>query len=212
MGADSTIKALQNTDLRQYQILHFSTHSIFDNDYPERSGIVLSAASGPPDKAGRFDYFSLKDVYNLPAPLDLVVLSACSTGLGKNVRGEGLIGMTRGFMYAGAASVMSSLWEVDDEATAELMRHAYDAMLREGKTPAAALRAAQNTIRRQAGWQSPYYWAAFTLQGQYRRAITPAPPSSFPTTLTLAVLAALFATLGIFYLIRYRFKANKGLN
>lgn len=100
-----------------------------------------------------------------------MVLSACRTGLGKDVRGEGLIGITRGFMYAGASSVVASLWKVDDEATAELMKRFYGNMLQHGMTPAAALRAAQNSIRQQKRWSSPYYWAAFTIQGDYRGVI-----------------------------------------
>ena len=103
---------------------------------------------------------------NLPA--DLVVLSACNTGLGKRVKGEGLIGLTRGFMYAGTASVMASLWKVDDEATSELMGHFYRVMLKEGRSPAAALREAQLFIWRQKHWSAPYYWAGFVLQGEYQ--------------------------------------------
>ncbi len=116
----------------------------------------------------------MQDVYNLRAPVDLVVLSACRTALGKEVRGEGLIGLTRGFMYAGASSVVASLWKVNDEATAELMKRFYENVLKRGMTPAAALREAQNSIRREPQWRSPRYWAAFTLQGEYRRVIAPA--------------------------------------
>lgn len=96
------------------------------------------------------------------------MLSACNSGLGKDVRGEGLVGLTRGFMYAGAASVVASLWRVDDEATAELMSHFYEALLTEGLRPPAALRQAQFAMWRQRRWRSPYFWAAFTLQGEYR--------------------------------------------
>ena len=119
-------------------------------------------------------FVGLQDIYGLRAPVDLVVLSACQTALGKDVRGEGLLGLTRGFMYAGASSVVASLWKVDDEATAELMRQFYTNMLRKGMTPADALRAAQNSIRQRPEWQAPYYWAGFTLQGEYRQVIKPA--------------------------------------
>ena len=105
--------------------------------------------------------------------------------------------MTRGFMYAGAASVMSSFWEVDDEATTELMKRVYDAMLREGQTPAAALRSSQNAIRAQKGWQAPYYWAAFTVQGQYRRAFAPPPAASRFTRQAVIGLALLALLLSI---------------
>ena len=91
-----------------------------------------------------------------------------SDGLGKEIKGEGLVGLTRGFMYAGAARVVVSLWSVNDKATADLMRRFYQKMLKQGEGPAAALRAAQVEMWRQKQWQSPYYWAAFTMQGEGR--------------------------------------------
>ena len=116
-------------------------------------------------------FVGLREIYELRAPVLLVVLSACQTALGENVRGEGLMGMTRGFMHAGASSVVASLWEVDDRATAELMRLFYANMLQRGMKTGEALRAAQNSIRQRPEWRSPHYWAAFTLQGEYPRAI-----------------------------------------
>ncbi len=112
-------------------------------------------------------FVGLQDIYSLRAPVDLVVLSACQTGLGSDTRGEGLIGLTRGFMYAGATSVVASVWKVEDEATAELMKRFYTEMLKNGKTPSEALRLAQNSIRQEPQWSSPHYWAGFTLQGEY---------------------------------------------
>jgi CHAT domain-containing protein len=97
-----------------------------------------------------------------------VVLSACQTGLGKEIKGEGLNGVMRGFMYAGAARVVVSLWSVNDRATSELMAKFYEKMLKQGARPAAALRAAQVEMWRQKAWQSPYYWAAFTMQGEWQ--------------------------------------------
>jgi CHAT domain-containing protein len=146
----------------------------------------------------------LPDVYGLHAPVQLVVLSACQTALGKNVRGEGLIGLTRGFMYAGASGVVSSLWKVDDEATAELMRQFYFHMLQEGLPPAAALRAAQNNVRQRPEWRSPHYWAAFTLQGDYRHAIKPGPTrGNKKAALTIGItLLALIAFATWWYLRR----------
>ena len=104
-------------------------------------------------------------------PVELVVLSACNTGLGKEVRSEGLIGLTRGFMYAGASGVVASLWKVDDDATAELMKHFYERMFRENLPPSAALREAQLAMWRQGRWRAPYYWAAFVLHGEYREGV-----------------------------------------
>lgn len=172
----ATRERLLSTNLTQYLILHFATHGFLDPDRPEHSGLILSTI----DRDGKEQngFVSLQDIYQLRAPADLVVLSACRTALGKDVRGEGLLGLTRGFMYAGASSVVASLWKVDDEATAELMRQFYTNMLREGMTPAEALRAAQNSVRQNLDWSSPYYWAAFTLQGEHRQVIKPATAAS----------------------------------
>jgi CHAT domain-containing protein len=95
-------------------------------------------------------------------------LSACQTALGKEIKGEGLVGLTRGFMYAGAERVVASLWQVDDQATAELMQYFYRGMLKEKLRPAAALRAAQIEMSKSSRWSSPYYWAGFVIQGEWR--------------------------------------------
>ena len=170
-GFDASRESLESANLTKYAILHFATHGILDPKHPENSGLFLSMVDR--DGKAQNGFFSLQDIYGLHAPVELVVLSACRTGLGKEVRGEGLIGLTRGFMYAGASSVVASLWKVDDEATAELMKRFYANMLQRAMTPAAALRAAQNSIRQEPQWHSPYYWAAFTLQGDYRQLIKP---------------------------------------
>ena len=152
--------------LSEYRIVHFATHGLLNSEHPELSGIILSLV----DEAGRPQegFLQLHEIYNLNLPADLVVLSACQTGLGKEIKGEGLVGLTRGFMYAGAARVTASLWKVDDVATAELMRGFYRGMLAEGLPPASALRAAQVNMWRQKRWRSPYYWAAFVLQGEWK--------------------------------------------
>jgi CHAT domain-containing protein len=114
-------------------------------------------------------FLRLHDIYNLKLPVELVVLSACQTALGKDIKGEGLVGLTRGFMYAGAPRVVASLWKVDDKATAELMKLFYQGMLgKEKLRPAEALRAAQVAMWKQKRWQSPYYWAAFVMQGEWK--------------------------------------------
>jgi CHAT domain-containing protein/Tfp pilus assembly protein PilF len=153
-------------DLSQYRIVHFATHGLLDSKHPELSGLVLSLVDEQGNR--RNGFLDLEDIYNLNLPVDLVVLSACETGLGKVISGEGLVGLTRGFMYAGASRVVASLWKVDDEATAELMERFYRGMLKEGKTPGAALREAQLAMSKQKRWSAPYYWAAFVLQGEWR--------------------------------------------
>jgi CHAT domain-containing protein len=163
---DATREQLLKTDLTQFAILHFATHGKFDPERPQNSGLQLSTI----DRDGKTvnGFVGLQDVYSLRAPVDLVVLSACETGLGEEVRGEGLLGLTRGFMYAGGTSVVASLWQVEDEVTAELMKRFYTELLNNHKPPAEALRAAQNAIRQVPEWSAPHYWAGFTLQGEYR--------------------------------------------
>jgi CHAT domain-containing protein/tetratricopeptide (TPR) repeat protein len=153
-------------DLGQYRYVHFATHGLLDAERPGLSALVLSMV----DEQGkqRDGFLRTNDIYNLKLPVELVVLSACQTGLGKEIKGEGLVGLTRGFMYAGAARVVVSLWSVNDRATAELMTKFYNRMVKLGERPAAALRAAQVEMWKQKKWQSPYYWAAFTLQGEWR--------------------------------------------
>ena len=151
--------------LSQYRYLHFATHGLADTERTELSTIVLSLF----DEQGRPQegFLRAHEVYNLNLPAELVVLSACETGLGKQVKGEGLVSLTRGFMYAGAAREVVSLWSVNDKATAELMTKFYRKILVEGQRPAAALRAAQIEMWRTTQWAAPYYWAAFTLQGEW---------------------------------------------
>jgi CHAT domain-containing protein/tetratricopeptide (TPR) repeat protein len=155
------------TDWRAYGIVHLATHGLLNSTHPELSGLVFSLVdeTGAPQPG----FLRLHEIYNLRLNADLVVLSACQTGLGKEVRGEGLIGLTRGFLHAGATRVIASLWQVNDKATAELMRHFYQELLGEKKqSPAAALRAAQLTLWQQKRWRHPTYWAAFALQGEWK--------------------------------------------
>lgn len=165
VGFRANRETVTSPQLSLYRAVHFATHGILDEVNPERSGVVLSLY----DEQGRFHeegYLRLKDIYDLNLPIDLVVLSACHTGLGKAVKGEGVIGLARGFMYAGTRRVVASLWKVDDDATAELMKRFYQKMLKERMTPAAALRAAQSSMSSHNQWSHPYYWAGFILQGE----------------------------------------------
>lgn len=165
-GFDASLARVTSSELSQYRILHFATHGILDRENPELSAIVLSLVDrqGNPQNG----YLRLHDIYNLNLPADLVVLSACDTGLGKEFKGEGLVGLTRGFMYAGALRVMASLWKVEDEPTAKLMKLFYQGMLKDKLSAAAALRQAQIALWQDAQWHAPYFWAAFTLQGEWK--------------------------------------------
>ncbi|HKQ79176.1 MAG TPA: CHAT domain-containing tetratricopeptide repeat protein [Blastocatellia bacterium] len=156
---------VMNSDLDEYRIVHFATHGLLNSRHPELSGIVLSLV----DEQGRAQegFLRAHEIYNLKLNADLVVLSACSTALGKEIRGEGLAGLTRGFMYAGSPRVIASLWNVRDEATAVLMKRFYQNLLTGKSSPAAALRQAQVSMWQEPRWQAPYYWAGFTLQGEW---------------------------------------------
>jgi CHAT domain-containing protein/tetratricopeptide (TPR) repeat protein len=152
-------------DLSQYRYLHFATHGIINSQYPELSGIVLSLIDEDGNQQSGF--LRGHEVYNLHLPAELVVLSSCQTGLGKNIRGEGVVGLTRSFMYAGAARVMVSLWAVNDKSTAILMAQFYrDLLGARHQTPASALRSAQLSMLKDKQFNAPYYWAAFILQGE----------------------------------------------
>jgi CHAT domain-containing protein/tetratricopeptide (TPR) repeat protein len=158
--------AAMSAELAGYRIVHFATHGVFDNENPGLSGVALSMF----DEQGRPQdgFLRLHDIYGLNLPVELVVLSACNTALGRPVRGEGLVGVVRGFMYAGARRVLASLWKVDDEATGEMMGRFYREMLQRHHSPAAALREAQLSMWQQNRWRPPYYWAAFVLQGEWQ--------------------------------------------
>jgi CHAT domain-containing protein len=165
LGFDANRDAAMTARFADYRIVHFAAHGIVDDVHPELSGIVLSLF----DRKGKGQdgFLRLHDIYNLKIPADLVVLSACSTGLGKDIVGEGFIGLVRGFMYAGSRRVVASLWEVDDEATSQLMTRFYRYMFDKKLAPAAALRAAQLDFMKNTRWKAPFYWAGFVLQGDW---------------------------------------------
>jgi CHAT domain-containing protein/Tfp pilus assembly protein PilF len=152
--------------LRDFRYIHFATHGIFDATRPELSGLVLSRldATGQPQEG----FLGLRDLYDLDLAADLVVLSGCQTALGKEIRGEGLLGLTRGFLYAGAPRVVASLWWIDDRATAMLMERFYRGLWTEGLRPAAALRQARLALAAEHRFRDPFYWGAFVLQGDWQ--------------------------------------------
>jgi CHAT domain-containing protein/lipopolysaccharide biosynthesis regulator YciM len=162
LGAEATEASVKRTNLSEYRLLHFATHAVIDDRSPARSGIVLSLVNtGAEDGILR-----MNEVYNLEMDADAVVLSACQTGLGNLVRGEGMIGLTRAFLYAGARHVAVSLWDVADLTAPEFMQAFYQ-HLRKGEQPGAALRAAKLEMLRSgsAVRTHPYFWAPFVLEG-----------------------------------------------
>jgi CHAT domain-containing protein len=165
LGFDASRENVLSGALAGSRYVHFATHGILDTAYPELSGLLLSLV----DRQGRPEngFLWAHEIAGLRLRADLVVLSACRTALGKEIRGEGLVGLTQAFLDAGADGVLVSLWQVDDRATAELMRRLYEGMLCEGLPPAAALRRAQIALWRGRSWQAPSYWAGFALQGEW---------------------------------------------
>jgi CHAT domain-containing protein/tetratricopeptide (TPR) repeat protein len=151
--------------LAPFQVVHFATHGVLDAEHPALSGLALSTV----DREGRPQegFLDLRDIYGLRLGADLVVLSGCRTALGREVKGEGLMGLARGFLSAGAPRVVASLWPVEDRATAALMTRFYRALWQEGLPPAAALRAAQLAVRGERRWRDPYFWAGFVLEGAW---------------------------------------------
>ena len=159
-------EAVLKGGLHDYRVLHFATHGLADTRNPELSGLVLSQvdSEGKP----RAGFLSLSDIYELDLDADLVVLSGCQTALGKEVRGEGIMGLTRGFLYAGVPRVVASLWRVQDRTTSEMMTRFYRALWHDHLPPAAALRAAQRSLRSDFRYRDRHSWAGFVLQGDWR--------------------------------------------
>jgi CHAT domain-containing protein/Tfp pilus assembly protein PilF len=160
----ASLSNVLSPELAGYQMVHFATHGLFDSEHPERSALVLSLfdPAGNPQPG----FLKMSDIFNLNLHADLIVLSACQSALGSDIKGEGLVGLTRAFMYAGAKRVVASLWKVDDLATAEMMRSFYKEMAR-GEDPVIALRRAKLNLMKNRVWSSPYYWAPFTFQGEF---------------------------------------------
>ena len=166
-GFSANRENLLDLDISKYKIIHFATHGLINENRPELSGIVLSRFDETGQKIDEF--VRLHDIYGLNLSANLVVLSACSTGIGKEVRGEGLQSLNNAFLQVGAKTVMSSLWKVDDYATLELMKNFYSSMADENLPPSQALREAKIKMRQNPRFNSPFYWAAFTIQGDFRR-------------------------------------------
>ncbi len=166
---DANRQLVTSDTLSNYRIVHFATHGCFDEANPRLSALALSLV----DEAGnpQDGYLRLHDIYNLNLPAELVVLSACQTAIGDDVRGEGIVGLTRGFFQAGTSRLIASLWSVSDASTAHLMEQFYQNYLDEGMTPSQALRAAQLQMWQDESnreWRKPFYWAAFVFQGEWR--------------------------------------------
>lgn len=182
-GFAASRETVLTPEVSQAQILHFATHNFLDSKRPELSGLVLTMKD--PNGVNINGLMPLPDIYSLDLSAELTVLSACQTALGKEIKGEGLVGVTHSFMSAGSKSVVASLWKVDDRATAVLMGQFYDGVLQQGMTPSAALRSAKLNMMRDEQWNAPYYWAGFVLHGEYTNHVSVNRGTWLPTGLVL---------------------------
>jgi CHAT domain-containing protein len=198
-GASATEGALRSA-LPHVKVLHLATHALVDEERPDRSGLALT-----PGGAGNDGILQMREIYGLDLDAALVTLSACQTALGREVTGEGLVGLSRAFFYAGADAVTASLWSVNDRSTAELMTLVYG-RLREGASIEAALAGAKRALLAGERTRHPYYWAAFIVTGNARARIDLPPPTSSMTALTwgLAAGGALLAAAIIAAAVRRR--------
>jgi CHAT domain-containing protein len=188
-------KVLDST-ISDYRMLHFATHGLVDVQRPEVSSIVLSQFDEIGNKKEGF--LRLQDIYSLNLASDLVVLSACESAVGKQIKGEGLMSLNNAFLQAGAKSVLSSAWKVDDDATAEFMKRFYANLVNKRRTTAEALRQTQLEMVNSTQYKSPFYWAAFTVNGEFRQ------PISVSTNYFYYVLFGVLAVLGVG--LAWRFK------
>lgn len=165
-GRNANPEILRDLQAAPPRILHFATHALSDSDSPEKSGLALSSVgpSGEPVDG----LLTFPAIYDAKLPVDLVVLGGCDTAVGKDFFSEGMVTLAGAFLHAGARSVIASLWRVDDEATAQLMKLFYEELFKNRKPPGQALRAAQLRMASVPRWSSPYYWAGFQLQGEWQ--------------------------------------------
>lgn len=162
---DSNLLFVVNENLEKYSIIHIATHAFINNNDPELSGLVLSLVDTQGNEQPGF--LTVNQILGLKLEADLVVLSACETGIGRYANGEGVMSFSRSFFYAGAKRIVTSLWKVDDEFTAEFMAKFYT-NISNGENYANALRLAQTSMIKQKRWADPFYWAAFQIQGYWK--------------------------------------------
>jgi len=156
---------VKTREIQSYRVLHVATHGILDAQRPQFSGLVLSLVGNKNDDDG---FLRTSEIFNLKLGAPLVMLSACESGLGKVKRGEGVIGLTRAFMYAGAPTVGVTLWSVADKPTAELMTDFYQQLLGPNPSPSSAMRQAQLAMISGKKYSAPFYWAPFVMVGEWK--------------------------------------------
>jgi len=204
MGFDASRERLLSTNLADYKVVHLATHGFLDPERPELSSLILSRY----DNTGKAidESIRMHDIYSMKLNADLVVLSACQTGTGKEIKGEGVMGLNTAFLQSGARSVVSTLWQVEDNAANELMKEFYGRMVSEGMSPSAALRAAQIKLYNDPQFRSPFFWAAFTVHGD---AATSTPFKRDHTRLAIGLSALALLSLAALFFFRWRYRTSK---
>jgi len=187
----ATEERFKRENLSDYRILHFATHAVIDDKKPARSAIVLNLDRDPTEDG----FIQMREVFNLKLRADLVVLSACETGLGRLLRGEGIEGLNRAFFYAGASSILLSLWAINDQASSQLLERFY-IHLRSSNSIMSALRKAKMEMIDSGVLDHPYYWAGFVITGEADKVI-------FPRDLQRWIIATLSIAAGVAILLLF---------
>jgi CHAT domain-containing protein len=185
LGPDATEEKLKSLDLRRYSVVHLAAHGVIDASAPSRSGLVLGRNLDSREDG----ILQVREMFRLSLNASLVTLSACQSALGKLTTGEGMVGLTRALLYAGTDTVLASLWNVNDEATARFMQVFYR-FLRDGRGKAEALRLAKLAVQEDARLRHPYYWAGYVLIGEGSAGVR-FPFYWFPFGLVLVSLAVM---------------------
>lgn len=198
-GFEANRKNFLSDKMSDYKVIHLATHGLFNDKNPELSGIVLSQFNKDGKKQNGFIW--LQDIYSLKLSADLVVLSACDTGIGEDIKGEGLMSLTNAFLQVGAKSVVSSHWKVEDQATQILMKDFYQILANENVTPSVALNKAKIRLYQNPNYRFPYYWASFTIHGDFKN--NPNLPSKFNYSVYLMIICSVIVLFGIVRFIKY---------
>ncbi|HSR52226.1 MAG TPA: CHAT domain-containing protein [Acidobacteriota bacterium] len=164
LGLDANLEDVLNQDLGSFRYLHFATHAVLDEVHPDLSGLILSLVDAQGN--AQDGYLRLHAISRMKIGADVVVLSACESALGREVKGLGVVSLVNGFFRAGAGRVVATLWKVDDAASQFLMGHFYSGMVNQGLPPSESLRQAQRKMLEHDRFRSPFYWAAFVLHGR----------------------------------------------
>lgn len=190
LGAEATEAGFKEASRSGFSLVHIATHGRVDTDHPDRSALLFAdPAEGADD-----GLLQIREIYRLPLDAELVTLSACRTAMGGLATGEGMVGLSRAFHYAGAGSIVASLWNVNDEATAAFMASFYGRLQR-GVSKAEALRGARLELKRSAGYAHPYYWAPYVLIGEGADGVQFPQREQVVLTLPLVVIGVLLLAL-----------------